>query len=236
MREPALRLPKGFQSTHPARGGTRLKCFADGQRQISIHPPREGWDRTRCLCASARTAFQSTHPARGGTRQTRWACSRNLEFQSTHPARGGTQRARLDVCPALVISIHPPREGWDIRGALNSTIGQHFNPPTPRGVGPHARHVDFRRVSISIHPPREGWDTARAMGGASSTRFQSTHPARGGTGGHTKQASPTYYFNPPTPRGVGRISDSLSTISRVISIHPPREGWDRPLSAAYGVI
>ena len=34
------------------------------------------------------------------------------------------------------ISIHPPREGWDI------------------GLG-----IQRGRSSISIHPPREGWDS-----------------------------------------------------------------------------
>ena len=33
-------------------------------------------------------------------------------------------------------------------------------------------------------------------------------------------------FNPPTPRGVGRLGQSASLKEVIISIHPPREGWD----------
>ena len=34
------------------------------------------------------------------------------------------------------------------------------------------------------------------------------------------------YFNPPTPRGVGPVSDANDETVTAISIHPPREGWD----------
>ena len=37
--------------------------------------------------------------------------------------------------PGLIISIHPPREGWD-----HTTVGP------------------LSAIFISIHPPREGWD------------------------------------------------------------------------------
>ena len=75
-------------------------------------------------------------------------------FQSTHPVRGGTFLVSVAVSPAL-ISIHPPREGWDmmplgfifspfsfqsthpVRGGTGDTFKMrmssviHFNPPTP---------------------------------------------------------------------------------------------------------
>ena len=78
-----------FQSTHPARGGTAAGCGTRNDGRISIHPPREGWDRT---------------PPAG----TDWLKT----FQSTHPARGGTGPAPAHALAAM-ISIHPPREGWD---------------------------------------------------------------------------------------------------------------------------
>ena len=34
-----------FQSTHPVRGGTIDRKNPIPDKQISIHPPREGWDR-----------------------------------------------------------------------------------------------------------------------------------------------------------------------------------------------
>ena len=39
-------------------------------------------------------------------------------FQSTHPVRGGTSNYRGDILMEL-ISIHPPREGWDSKDAQN---------------------------------------------------------------------------------------------------------------------
>ena len=56
-------------------------------------------------------------------------------FQSTHPVRGGTIEPVTEDEAAL-ISIHPPREGWDYLSALADDLG----------------------VAISTHPPREGWD------------------------------------------------------------------------------
>ena len=40
---------------------------------------------------------------------------------------------------------------------------------------------------ISIHPPREGWDTTGRRRVSVDARFQSTHPARGGTSEAGKQ-------------------------------------------------
>ena len=97
-----------FQSTHPVRGGTDTYSFSDNYAEISIHPPREGWDNRPKSCKFPSFTFQSTHPVRGGTSGCR---------ARTH---------------ASSISIHPPREGWD---GLSSpgllSFGLDFNPPTP---------------------------------------------------------------------------------------------------------
>ena len=69
-----------------------------------------------------------------------------------------------------------------IRGNNINTMSD-FNPPTPRGVGPFARAL------------------SRPL-----AKFQSTHPARGGTGWLCVPGSRLEYFNPPTPRGVGPSS------------------------------
>ena len=51
-------------------------------------------------------------------------------FQSTHPVRGGT---KCWVCKqdVGVISIHPPREGWDHSRSRKGCLPRDFNPPTP---------------------------------------------------------------------------------------------------------
>ena len=37
-------LSRTFQSTHPVRGGTAVDAAVGKSPEISIHPPREGWD------------------------------------------------------------------------------------------------------------------------------------------------------------------------------------------------
>ena len=169
--------------------------------QISIHPPRAGWDRsagtppascrhfnppTPCgvgrviaNCCTYSKKFQSTHPVRGGTAFLR-AFHPPEAFQSTHPVRGGTRI--VDFLLAQIIDFNPPTPcgvGRLLRGC--ESAGDDFNPPTPCGVGP-ARHTNSEVDTI----------------------FQSTHPVRGGT---------------------LRLPESLPPLP--ISIHPPRAGWDR---------
>ena len=170
--------------------------------EISIHPPREGWDGLFAFQGSfPARPFQSTHPVRGGTYfffvpnrlvwisihppREGWDTRKSTHketprtFQSTHPVRGGTVRC-LSLPAAPGISIHPPREGWDPLFPWRALLGD-----------------------ISIHPPREGWDFCGLSILSSTAPFQSTHPVRGGT------------------QEMGFIS-----MSSCISIHPPREGWD----------
>ena len=78
-----------FQSTHPVGGGTVGLAVFGVSLDISIHPPRGGWDLDKRRMAGLTTPFQSTHPVGGGT--------------GVHPAGGQTEK----------ISIHPPRGGWD---------------------------------------------------------------------------------------------------------------------------
>ena len=78
-------------------------------------------------------------------------------FQSTHPVWGGTP-----LCDRTghvgVISIRPPRVGWDVGNAAYAGHKPDFNPPTPCGVGLRVGQVDAVFLLISIHPPRVGWD------------------------------------------------------------------------------
>ena len=148
------------------------------------------------------------------------------------------------------ISIHPPRMGWDQMPSERCFLAKNFNPPTPHGVGQQVRismHIYFQ---ISIHPPRMGWDIAilhplcgnknfnpptphgvgrcrgRTTEGAGI--FQSTHPAWGGTSYVDRISSRILkYFNPPTPHGVGQWIRYGGNYDGVISIHPPRMGWDQ---------
>ena len=54
----------------------------------------------------------------------------NNPFQSTHPVRGGTVDTGRDRA-GNDISIHPPREGWDLCKNISIRRAENFNPPTP---------------------------------------------------------------------------------------------------------
>ena len=145
------RTPRGVR---PPTKGIMLGGFF-----ISIHAPREGCD-SRCPQPELpKTQFQSTHPARGATRISTHCCV-TCTFQSTHPARGATRCSRgcLDTR-----SNFNPRTPRGVRPLFVSAFDQYdydFNPRTPRGV---RRHHQVPSIA--------------------GTRFQSTHPARGATGG-----------------------------------------------------
>ena len=128
----------------------------DENLRISIHPPRVGWDRSAGTKKFPFMQFQSTHPVWGGTAASGGACTPQ-PFQSTHPVWGGT-KCRAKCAAYQLISIHPPRVGWDMESLLSLVGQQDFNPPTPCGVGP---------LVLS------SWCLC--------TRFQSTHPVWGGT-------------------------------------------------------
>ena len=170
--------------------------------------------------------FQSTHPLRGATIDNlavtvvklyfnpRTPCGVRLpsiytlttpaEFQSTHPLRGATFcTQKLNNFPK--ISIHAPLAGCDPVPAESFTTDQHFNPRTPCGVRPvHHTIPVLRSLFQSTHPLRGA--TLRLNTGASSMPiFQSTHPLRGAT-----KAKPEFHGH------------------RVISIHAPLAGCDRP--------
>ena len=256
-----------FQSTHPARGGTGTLPSGTIIDGISIHPPREGWDGYNSRRWRCNRDFNPPTP-RGVGPENVITTTNIAQFQSTHPARGGTFDNYITEW-RNVISIHPPREGWDPTILQASLADSHFNPPTPRGVGLNAKWIwgymsRFQSThparggavfptptqyiaQISIHPPREGWD-ATARQGQPRSRI-SIHPPREGwdqllvqpvqdepnfnpptprgVGLPFRALSPIPRdFNPPTPRGVGRPVEWVASWNRVISIHPPREGWD----------
>ena len=109
-------LPKlaKFQSTLPARGATRESVSLYSSAGISIHAPRTGSDGSFLRHINNILQFQSTLPARGATC---FCPANNLPhgtFQSTLPARGATWICNHHGC-WLIISIHAPRTGSDVR-------------------------------------------------------------------------------------------------------------------------
>ena len=100
-----------FQFTHPGRGAT-LKSYQDiGNKDVSIHAPREGCDVKVIRPMSVTGRFNSRTP--GGVRPKQGtSIPADNVFQFTHPGRGATQIVGMIVAP-FVVSIHAPREGCD---------------------------------------------------------------------------------------------------------------------------
>ena len=147
----------------------------------------------------------------------------SVRFQSTHPAWGGTAVVYMPH-DHTVISIHPPRVGWDKRARPSPRWRRDFNPPTPRGVG-LKRMLDNHHY-IDFNPP-----TPRGVGRCMTRlrrwrrRFQSTHPAWGGTTGSSVKAG-SKVFQSTHPAWGGTLDDRFARPRLAISIHPPRVGWD----------
>ncbi len=135
-------LTMGFQSTHPVWGGTPVSRERVERMTISIHPPRMGWDVANANIDKLKKHFNPPTPYGVGPMPTTLFCT-TTAFQSTHPVWGGTETA-FGVFLDTLISIHPPRMGWDITANLYYYDTSDFNPPTPYGVGPCGPASDLR--------------------------------------------------------------------------------------------
>ena len=101
----------------------------------------------------------------------------------------------------LIISIHAPREGGDVRYQQSKQGSR-----------------------ISIHAPREGGDNKPNYGYNYPTVFQSTPPARGATSAYHSIHSSTFNFNPRPPRG-GRLKTAITFHrTREFQSTPPARG------------
>ena len=141
------------------------------------------------------------------------------------PREGGDLRRRYQRRQHHPISIHAPREGGDafcmlFQNALYISIH------APREGGDPLGIRSGRLRPISIHAPREGGDRQMAEEWASQMRFQSTPPARGATKTPQQMDQTAQFQSTPPARGAtGRYMDDFYIIH--ISIHAPREGGDR---------
>ncbi len=146
---------------------------------ISIHAPRTGSDTAPHQQTRRHPAFQSTLPARGATIPHCCLLPRN-GFQSTLPARGATARdAGLDT--GIIISIHAPRTGSDVRNLALRSGFEIISIHAPR-AGSDRRGGHFSaRPDISIHASPHGERQQETQGWTLASLFQSTLPARGAT-------------------------------------------------------
>ena len=120
-----------FLSTLPARGATAVLPARRGERNISIHAPREGSDLRRPPALRPLSYFYPRSPR--GERLRAVGLARLIStFLSTLPARGATQ-SQIGELRQKQISIHAPREGSDGDRPAQRRGLHHFYPRSPRG-------------------------------------------------------------------------------------------------------
>ena len=103
----------------------------NGRKEISIHVPHAGHDRTGDA-GIRKPGFQSTCPMRGTTSPT-WRTFGSLLFQSTCPMRGTTPTSE-PVETTETISIHVPHAGHDPISYGGRLVHYYFNPRAPCGA------------------------------------------------------------------------------------------------------
>ncbi len=171
----------------------------------------------------SRTIFQSTLPARGATEQRRGNTS--VLLISIHAPRTGSDLRGGRVMLVIPISIHAPRTGSDVAFLSVENLLLNFNPRSPHGER-HGGGVLL--VSLEIF---QSTLPARGATGTQKTRtsreiFQSTLPARGATKGGEGRGKACKFQSTLPARGA-TVADALEAMSEGISIHAPRTGSDK---------
>ena len=164
--------------SHPVWGGTAYTPATYTVDEISIHPPRVGWDLARPYRPTRSRHFNPPTP-----------CGVGLAGANNNGRYG---------------DFNPPTPcGVGHRAAGGTNCGTDFNPPTPCGVGRNGQEVELRNVRFqSTHPVWGGTDFLRTGEGL---QLISIHPPRVGWDcGKSNKAPDRRDFNPPTPCGVGR--------------------------------
>ena len=123
-----------FQSTRPSRGETSAASFATWAKQITIHSPLAGRDRSENDSQQRSRNFNPPAP-RGARRPWGLKCATFSAFQSTRPSRGETPCSHAG-----------PQRLCD------------FNPLAPRGARHEPGVRTIGRTEISIHSPLAGRD------------------------------------------------------------------------------
>ena len=125
---------------------------------------------------------------------------RNGDFNPRSP---GGERPGMNFVDfsAIIISIHAPREGSDVRPAKGRCVGEYFNPRSPGGE--RHPHLGGNFASLFHFNPRSPGGERQQLAEyvAMVMQFQSTLPGRGATT-DTRDAGPVAcYFNPRSPGG-----------------------------------
>ena len=212
-----------FQSTCPARG-TTAHCTECWTAHNYFNPRAPRGARLRVIKRQSKAGNFNPRAPRGARQKGRSARTWSAGI-SIHVPREGHDKSIRHIGNCKLISIHVPREGHD---------GQRPKKPCRAG-------------RISIHVPREGHDLDMPLW--VSIDQISIHVPREGHDCHSPTTSAAqYYFNPRAPRGARlavmmdeeaagifqstcpargtTVTDLISDLRKIISIHVPREGHD----------
>ena len=215
-----------FQSTHPERGGTCGGQYLRLGAQDFNPPTPSGVGPGNHAVLHADLRFQSTHPERGGTGT--FAAVAAVRVISIHPPRAGwdTIYLKKDI-QVDKISIHPPRAGWDWMSSW-SCGAESFQSTHPERGGTLAERFRAAVCPISIHPPRAGWDCMRRGRNRLQSYFNPPTPSGVGHDRTRKRNQQRDNFNPPTLSGVGPRSRRASPPPR--NFNPPTPSGVGPLA------
>ena len=210
-----------FQSTRPVRGETLLFLRNRPSEYISIHSPRAGRDTTAAISKEAIRYFNPLAPcgARLGD-----ALNDLLDklFQSTRPVRGETQGAIQALGP-VIISIHSPRAGRDLRPGAAPCPLWNFNPLAPCGARHALRQRQIIVHCISIHSPRAGRDQEAQLP-AHGGQISIHSPRAGRDPGASPPALATPNFNPLAPCGARRSAWNIWRETKIFQSTRPVRG------------
>ncbi len=158
----------------PVRGATGLQPPVAGYRQISIHAPRTGSDRSAPPPPCKPPDFNPRSP-HGERQRPQPALIVGFPI-SIHAPRTGSGLSPIGGTPERTISIHAPRAGTISIHAprAGSDIGGDEGCPGRKAISIHAPRTE--NVRISIHAPRTGSDWRSMFPYSGTTDFNPRSP------------------------------------------------------------
>ena len=137
-------------------------------------------------------------------------------FQSTLPAWGETAAA-AELTEKVVISIHSPRMGRDLRILRTKRPGHHFNPLSPHGE--RLTEATRRAMAEGFQSTLPAWgETKHVIVVKLGMQFQSTLPAWGETNFRIR-AQRLRNFNPLSPHGERQQTHTTFRREKLAHLH-----------------
>ena len=212
-----------FLSTLPARGATLVQSVTyNSLLFLSTLPARGATLGAHRLSAGLGDFYPRSPRGERPLKSSTIVCWMQT-FLSTLPARGATGQKGIDGRRGH-ISIHAPREGSDALLHRVSRAYVHFYPRSPRGERPPGAVRGIPRFYFYPRSPRG----ERLMSRLASIPMLDFYPRspRGERPRARTTAGAAGDFYPRSPRGERRSHWLTLNITRIISIHAPREGSD----------